>query len=320
MAELQVIALLFLLIGAAVGGAAVMTWFERRMLGIWQDRLGPNRVGPFGIVLVAADMLKLLGKHDWVPPFADRPVFIFAPTAIVIAMMLGFAVVPFTPDLVVIDMNIGLLFFLGMTSLAVYSVLLGGLASNNKYALLGGLRSAAQMVSYEVFMGLSLMGVVMLTGSFSLPAIVEAQTDWWFAVTQPLGLFVFVIAGLAESHRLPFDLPEAEHELTAGFHTEYGGMKFAMFMLGEYLGLILISCMITTLFFGGWLGPVLPPMVWFLLKTFVVILFFILLRAAIPRPRYDQLMSMGWKVMLPITLINLAITGAVALWIREGGA
>lgn len=320
MAELQVIALLFMLIGAAVGGAAVMTWFERRMLAIWQDRLGPNRVGPFGIVLVAADMLKLLGKHDWVPPFADRPVFIFAPTAIVIAMMLGFAVVPFTPELVVIDMNIGLLFFLGMTSLAVYSVLLGGLASNNKYALLGGLRSAAQMVSYEVFMGLSLMGVVMLTGSFSLPDIVEAQSDWWFAITQPLGLFVFVIAGLAESHRLPFDLPEAEHELTAGFHTEYGGMKFAMFMLGEYLGLILISCMITTLFFGGWLGPVLPPMVWFLLKTFVVILFFILLRAAIPRPRYDQLMSMGWKVMLPITLVNLAITGAIALWIREGVA
>lgn len=318
MAELQVIALLFLLIGAAVGGAAVMTWFERRMLGLWQDRLGPNRVGPFGIVLVAADMLKLLGKHDWVPPFADRPVFIFAPTAIVIAMMLGFAVVPFTPDLVVIDMHIGLLFFLGMTSLAVYSVLLGGLASNNKYALLGGLRSAAQMVSYEVFMGLSLMGVVMLTGSFSLLDIVTAQSDWWFALTQPLGLFVFVIAGLAESHRLPFDLPEAEHELTAGFHTEYGGMKFAMFMLGEYLGLILISCMITTLFLGGWLGPVLPPLVWFVLKTCVVILFFILLRAAIPRPRYDQLMSTGWKVMLPITLINLAMTGAIALWIRGG--
>jgi len=271
-------------------------------------------------VLVAADMLKLLGKHDWVPPFADRPVFIFAPTAIVIAMMLGFAVVPFTPNLVVIDMNIGLLFFLGMTSLAVYSVLLGGLASNNKYALLGGLRSAAQMVSYEVFMGLSLMGVVMLTGSFSLPDIVMAQSNWWFAITQPLGLFVFLIAGLAESHRLPFDLPEAEHELTAGFHTEYGGMKFAMFMLGEYLGLILVSCMITTLFLGGWLGPFLPPLVWFLFKTFLVILFFILLRAAIPRPRYDQLMSMGWKVMLPITLINLAITGAVALWIKEGAA
>jgi NADH-quinone oxidoreductase subunit H len=296
-----------------------MTWFERRMLGVWQDRLGPNRVGPLGIALVAADMLKLLGKHDWVPPFSDRPVFIFAPTAVVVAMLLGFAVVPYAPNVMVIDMNIGLLFFLGMTSIAVYSVLLGGLASNNKYSLLGGLRSAAQMVSYEVFMGLSLMGIVMLSGSFSLTQIVAAQEDLWFAVTQPLGLFVFLIAGLAESHRLPFDLPEAEHELTAGFHTEYGGMKFAMFMLGEYLGLILISCMITTLFLGGWLGPWLPPLLWFPIKTVIVILFFILLRAAIPRPRYDQLMSLGWKVMLPITLINLAATGGIALWMTEGG-
>ena len=319
MAELKIIGLLLLRLGGAVGVAAVMPWFERRVLGIWQDRLGPNRVGPFGIVLVAADMLKLLGKHDWVPPFADRPVFIFAPTAIVVAMLLGFAVVPYAPNVMVIDMNIGLLFFLGMTSIAVYSVLLGGLASHNKYSLLGGLRSAAQMVSYEVFMGLSLMGVVMLTGSFSLIDIVLAQEDLWFAVTQPLGLFVFVIAGLAESHRLPFDLPEAEHELTAGFHTEYGGMKFAMFMLGEYLGLILISCMITTLFLGGWQGPWLPPLVWFPIKTLAVILFFILLRAAIPRPRYDQLMSLGWKVMLPITLINLVVTGGVALWLSEGG-
>lgn len=302
---------------AAVGGAAVLTWFERRLLGVWQDRYGPNRLGPLGIGQVAADMLKLLTKHDWTPPFADRWVFIFAPTAIVVAMLLGFAVVPFGPDLHIIDVNIGLLFFLGMTSLAVYSVLLGGLASNNKYALLGGLRSAAQMVSYEVFMGLSLMGVVMLTGSFSLQDIVAAQSDGWYCISQGLGLFVFIIAGIAESHRLPFDLPEAEHELTAGFHTEYGGMKFAMFMLGEYLGLILISCMITTLFFGGWLGPFgaewLPPIVWFGIKTFIIICFFVLLRAAIPRPRYDQLMSLGWKVMLPITLVNLVITGAVAL-------
>jgi NADH-quinone oxidoreductase subunit H len=234
-------------------------------------------------------------------------------------MLLGFAVVPFGPGLQIIDVNIGLLFFLGMTSLAVYSVLLGGLASNNKYALLGGLRSAAQMVSYEVFMGLSLMGVVMLSGSFSMVDIVEAQRDGWYCFSQFLGLFVFVIAAIAESHRLPFDLPEAEHELTAGFHTEYSGMKFAMFMLGEYLGLILISCMITTLFFGGWLAPfsltMIVPIIWFSLKTFLVICFFILLRCAIPRPRYDQLMSLGWKVMLPITLINLVITGAVALWI-----
>jgi NADH-quinone oxidoreductase subunit H len=319
MSDVQTVLFALGVMVAAVGGAAVLTWFERRLLGIWQDRYGPNRLGPFGIFQVVADMLKLLTKHDWVPPFADRVVFIFAPTAIVVAMLMGFAVVPFGPNLHIIDVNIGLLFFLGMTSLAVYSVLLGGLASNNKYALLGGLRSAAQMVSYEVFMGLSLMGVVMLTGSFSLQDIVLAQQDMWYAVPQFLGLFVFLIAGIAESHRLPFDLPEAEHELTAGFHTEYGGMKFAMFMLGEYLGLILISSMIVTLFFGGWLGPWLPPLVWFGIKTFIVICFFILLRAAIPRPRYDQLMSLGWKVMLPLTLINLVVTGAIALYLHGGG-
>ena len=282
MSELDTIGFGLIIIAAAVGGAAFLTWFERRLLGVWQDRYGPNRLGPFGVLQVLADMVKLLTKHDWVPPFADRAVFIFAPTAIVVAMLLGFAVVPFGPELYVLDINIGLLFFLGMTSLAVYSVLLGGLASNNKYALLGGLRSAAQMVSYEVFMGLSLMGVVMLTGSFSLRAIVEAQRDLWYCIPQFLGLLTFLIAGIAESHRLPFDLPEAEHELTAGFHTEYGGMKFAMFMLGEYLGLLLISCMITTLFFGGWLGPWLPPFVWFCLKVFALILFLSLIHISEP--------------------------------------
>jgi len=318
MGEIQTILFGLLVLAGAVAGAAFLTWFERRLLGIWQDRPGPNRLGPFGVLQVVADMLKLLTKHDWVPPFADRIVFVFAPTTIVVAMLLGFAVVPFAPGLHILDVNIGVLFFLGMTSLAVYSVLLGGLASNNKYALLGGLRSAAQMVSYEVFMGLSLMGVVMLTGSFSLVDIVIAQEDGWYCYSQLLGLYVFLIAGIAESHRLPFDLPEAEHELTAGFHTEYGGMKFAMFMLGEYLGLILISCMITTLFFGGWLGPeFLPPLAWFTLKTGFFICFFILLRAAIPRPRYDQLMSLGWKYMLPLTLVNLAATGAIALWLQE---
>ena len=321
MSELMPVILALTILISGVAGAAVLTWFERRLLGVWQDRYGPNRLGPLGIGQVAADMIKLLFKDDWIPPFSDRVVFIFAPTAIVVAMMMGFAVVPFAPGMMIIDVNIGLLFFLGMTSLAVYSVLLGGLASNNKYALLGGLRSAAQMVSYEVFMGLSLMGVVMMTGSFSLVDIVEAQTEVWFCFTQILGLIVFVIAGIAESHRLPFDLPEAEHELTAGFHTEYGGMKFAMFMLGEYLGLMLISCMIVTLFFGGWHSPMfigdwLPPFFWFSLKTFIVICFFVLLRAAIPRPRYDQLMSLGWKVMLPITLVNILITGAVLLWME----
>ncbi len=297
-------------------GAALLVWFERRLLGLWQDRLGPNRVGLFGAGLAIADIIKLFAKEDWIPPFADRFVFVFAPTAIVMAMLLGFAVVPFAPDIHVADLNIGLLFFLGMTSLAVYSVLLGGLASNNKYALLGGLRSAAQMVSYEVFMGLSLMGVVMQAGTFSLVDIVLWQADnIWFFIPQFIGFLIFLIAGIAESHRLPFDLPEAEHELVAGFHTEYSGMKFGMFMLGEYLGVILISSMIATIFFGGWLGPdFLPPIFWFFLKSFAFICFFILLRAAIPRPRYDQLMSFGWKYLLPLTLINLLATGAILLW------
>jgi NADH-quinone oxidoreductase subunit H len=314
--EILIYLIIFGTLFGAMGGAAVLVWFERRLLGIWQDRPGPNRVGPLGIGLALADIIKLFAKEDWVPPFADRFVFVFAPTAVMMAMLLGFAVIPYAPGIYIVDINIALLFFLGMTSLAVYSVLLGGLSSHNKYALLGGLRSAAQMISYEVFMGLSVMGVVMLSGSFSLVDIVNAQENLWFVVSQFFGFIVFLIAGIAESHRLPFDLPEAEHELVAGFHTEYSGMKFGMFMVGEYLGLILISSMMTTIFFGGWLGPeFLPPIFWFGLKTFFVVCFFVLLRASIPRPRYDQLMSFGWKIMLPLTLINLMVTGAIALWL-----
>lgn len=301
-------------LGGALLSAALLIWWERRLLGFWQDRLGPNRVGPFGLLQIVADVVKLLTKHDWVPPFSDRVVFTLAPCAIAAAMMMGFAVVPFGPGLAVSDMNIGVLFFLAMTSIAVYGVLLGGLASNNKYSLIGGLRSGAQMVTYEVFMGLSIMGVVLLSGSFNLSDIVRAQENVWFVFPQVLGFVVFLIAGLAETHRLPFDLPEAEHELAAGFHTEYSSMKFGLIMVGEYLGVILTSTMVVTLFFGGWLGPgFLPPIVWFSLKTAFFVCGFILLRAAIPRPRYDQLMSLGWKILLPITLVNLLATGAIAL-------
>jgi NADH-quinone oxidoreductase subunit H len=297
--------------------AIVLVWWERRLLGFWQDRLGPNRLGPFGSLQIIADVIKMFTKDDWVPPFADRVVFVLAPLAIAAGMLMGFTVVPFGPGLYIIDLNVGILFFLAMTSLAVYGVLLGGLASNNKYSLLGGLRSAAQMVTYEVFMGLSLMGIVMQTGSFNLSAVVNAQQDVWYCVPQFLGLVVFVIAGIAEAHRLPFDLPEAEHELTAGFHTEYSGMKFGLIMIGEYLSVILTSAIIVTLFFGGWLGPdFLPPIIWFSLKTGLVICFFVLLRAAIPRPRYDQLMSLGWKILLPITLLNILVTGAILLWME----
>lgn len=296
--------------------SAFLIWVERRLIGLWQDRYGPNRVGPFGLLQVLADMLKILTKEDWVPPFAERPIFILAPTIVVIVMLTAFAVVPVAPGIGIVDLDIGLLFFLAMTSLAVYSVAFAGWASNNKYSLLGGMRSAAQMVSYEVFMGLSVMGVVMLAGSFNLRVIVEAQQDLWFFIPQFLGFVVFVVAGIAESHRLPFDLPEAEHELVAGFHTEYSGMKFGLFFVGEYIGIILISALIVTLFFGGWHGPLLPPVVWFGLKTFAFLCFFVLLRAALPRPRYDQLMAFGWKVMLPLTLLNLVVTGAIVLALR----
>jgi NADH-quinone oxidoreductase subunit H len=297
--------------------AAGLIWVERRLLALWQERLGPNRVGPFGLLQPLADAVKLLAKEDWIPPFADKPVFVLAPAIIMVTALMSFAVVPITPTVSVVDLDVGLLFFLAMSSLGAYSVVLGGWASGSKYALLGGLRSAAQILSYEVFMGLSLMGVVILAGSFNLREIVQAQEHLWFIGPQFLGFIVFFIAGLAETHRLPFDLPEAEGELVAGFHTEYSAMKFGMFFVGEYVGIILISALITVLFLGGWQGPWLPPWLWFFLKTMFFVCVFILLRAALPRPRYDQLMSYGWKAMLPIALLNLLATGAAVLATRS---
>jgi NADH-quinone oxidoreductase subunit H len=219
---------------ALLSVSAGLIWLERRLLALWQDRYGPNRVGPFGLLQVLADMIKIFSKEDWIPPFADKPVFVMAPAVIVVTVLLSFAIVPFAPGIAVVDLNIGLLFFLAMSSMGVYSVVLAGWSSNNKYALLGGLRAAAQMLSYEVFMGLSLMGVVLLAGSFNLREIVVAQQRLWFCIPQILGLLIFLIAGVAETRRLPFDLPEAESELVAGYHAEYSGMKFGMFFVGEY--------------------------------------------------------------------------------------
>ncbi|MBZ0157538.1 MAG: NADH-quinone oxidoreductase subunit NuoH [Alphaproteobacteria bacterium] len=306
---LIIFGLLFVLTTVSAG----LIWLERRLLALWQDRYGPNRVGPFGLLQVVADMIKIFAKEDWIPPFADKPVFVIAPAIIMVVTFLSFAVIPFAPGIEVVSLDIGLLFFLAMSSLGVYSVVLAGWSSDNKYSLLGGMRAAAQMLSYEVFMGLSLMGTVMLAGSFNIRDIVEAQRGLWFCIPQFFGMLVFFIAGVAETHRLPFDLPEAENELVAGFHTEYSGIKFGMFFVGEYLGITLISALITTLFFGGWLGPVLPPLVWFALKTFFFLCLFVLLRATYPRPRYDQLMAFGWKVMLPVALLNLVITGGIVL-------
>ena len=293
--------------------AALLSFIERRVLALWQDRYGPNRVGPFGMFQLVADMLKMFFKEDWTPPFADKLTFWIAPAVAMSALLIAFATIPITPDWGVIDLDIGILFFLALAGLAVYAVLFAGWSSNSKYALLGGLRSAAQTITYEVFMGLSVMGVVAMAGTFNLREIVLAQQDLWFIVPQFFGFITFAIAGVAVAHRSPFDLPEAEQELAAGYHTEYSGMKWGMFFVGEYVGVVVVSALLVTLFFGGWQGPLLPPIVWFMLKTGFFVMLFILIRAALPRPRYDQMMDAGWKICLPLTLLNLIITGAVVL-------
>ena len=291
--------------------APSLIWFERRLLALVQDRYGPNRIGPFGLGQVVADALKMFFKEDWIPPFADKRIFILAPALAMLTTLLSFAVVPVSPGVVVFDSSVGLLIFLGISSLGAYGIVLAGWSSNSKYALLGALRGSAQMLSYEVFMALSLMGVVAMSGSFNLGSIVEAQRSMWNIIPQFVGFVIFFIAALAETHRLPFDLPEAESELVAGFHSEYSGLKFGMFFVAEYIGITLMSAMMVLLFFGGWLGPWLPPWLWFVLKTYALISVFIILRGSLPRPRYDQLLAFGWKYLLPLSLLNLIITGGI---------
>ncbi len=302
------------MLGSCLTLAGMLIWVERRLLGVWQERYGPNRLGPGGCLQSLADMIKIFTKEDWIPPFADKAVFVITPAIVVITALMSFAVIPIAPNFVVADLNVGVLFFLAMSSLAAYSVIIGGWASNNKFAFLGSLRAIAQLLSYEVFMGLSLMGAVLLTGSFNLSDIVEAQRHQWFVIPQFLGFLGFFMAGLAEAHRTPFDMPEAEAELVAGYHSEYSGMKFGMFFVGEYLSILLLSAMTVILFFGGWHGPWLPPVVWFAVKMFGFIALIILIRAAWPRFRFDQLLSFGWKVVMPLALINLLVTGGVVLW------
>lgn len=299
--------------------AALMIIYERRMLALWQDRYGPNRVGWQGSLQLVADMLKIFFKEDWTPEFADKKIFTLAPAIAMFTALASFAIIPLSPTLGVADWNIGLLFFFAMAGLAVYAVMFGGWASANKFSLLGGLRSSAQTISYEVFLGLSLMGVVAMAGSFNLRDIVEAQTTVWNVVPQFFGFLTFVVAGVAVTHRHPFDQPEAEQELAEGYHVEYSGMKFGMFFIGEYVNVVLISALMTCLFFGGWLPPFgidipfIPPVVWFMLKTLFFMTLFVLARGSLMRPRYDQVMNFGWKVCLPVTLINLLVTAAVIL-------
>ncbi len=296
---------------------AYMTLMERKVLGHMQVRYGPNRVGPFGLLQPVADGIKLFFKEDIIVPHANRLIYIFAPTVIVITALVSYAVIPFGDsftilgqkvDLVVADVNVGLLYLFAISSLGVYGVAMGGWASNNKYSLLGAIRSSAQMISYELSLGLSVMGVLMITGSLSTVQIVEAQSKVWFIVYQPLGFIIYLISATAEMSRTPFDLTECENELVAGYQTEYSSMKFGLYYLAEYAHILVVSSLAVTLFFGGWQGPFLPPVIWFLIKVFIFIFFFLWVRATYPRFRFDQLMKLGWKVLFPLALLNIMLT------------
>ena len=320
-----VLAKLLLILIVVLSLAAYLVLAERKILGRMQLRYGPNRVGPFGFMQPLADLIKLLTKEDVVPDGADRWLFLIAPGLAAVTALLSFAVVPFSPPLkifgqqlpmVVCDLNIGVLYFLGLSSLAVYGIALGGWASSSKYALLGSIRGLAQLISYELSMGLSVVPVVLLARSFSLTDIVLAQKSAPFILLQPVAFLIFLVSVTAESKRIPFDLPEAEGELVAGFHTEYSGMRFGLFFVGEYINMIILSSMTTVLFLGGWLGPVLPPVAWFAIKMLAVCFFFIWVRGTLPRLRYDQLMHFGWKILVPLALLNVVITGGVLLWLK----
>ena len=310
--------LLFILLTAC----AYMTLLERRLLGKFQVRYGPNRVGPFGLLQPLADGLKLVFKESFMPAHVDVIVYWLAPAISMIAALFVYAVIPFGPEVTLFgqrvplrlaDVNVGILLVLATSSVGVYGIILGGWSSNNKYSLLGSLRSSAQLISYELALGLAVISVVLTAGSLSLVRIVEAQRHVWFVALQPLGFLIFLIAAVAETNRAPFDLPEAEQELIAGYQTEYGGFKFAMFYIGEYVAIVTMSALATTLFWGGWWGPLLPGLIWFVFKTLAFVFFFIWLRATLPRVRHDQLMALGWKFLIPLGLLNLVVTAVIVV-------
>ena len=324
-------------LGVLLTAVAYTVWLERKVVGHMQNRWGPTRVGPFGLLQPAADGLKFLFKEDLTPPHVYKPLFIAAPLIAVIFALTSIAVIPFGTSIVIggyliplqiTDVNTGLLLILGVTSIGVYGVALAGWSSNNKYSLLGGLRASAQMVSYEISLGLSLVGVLIMSGSFSLRTIVDAQAGhfWGFIPKwnifyggQIVAFFIYLMAAYAETNRIPFDLPEAETELVAGYHTEYSAMKFAMFFMAEYANMITVACIASLLFLGGWHGPLGGPpwlqallqIFWFMARVFVFLFVYISVRGTLPRFRYDQLMAFGWKFLLPLAIANLVITALV---------
>ena len=309
--------------------AAYMVLAERKILARIQNRYGPNRAGPYGLLQPLADVIKMITKEDIVPADVDKTIFLVAPVVVAGTVLLSFAIVPFGAPIEingnalpmpVIDLNVGVLYFLALSSLNVYGIALAGWSSGSKYSLLGGIRGSAQMISYELSMGLSIVPAVMLAGSFNLSDIIAAQGHLPFVVYSPAGFLIFLISIAAESKRIPFDLPEAENELVAGYHTEYSGMRFGLFYIGEYVNIIVLSALSVTFFLGGWLGPG-PSWLsffWFFLKSAIIAFSFIWMRATLPRLRYDQLMHMGWKYLVPLALMNILVTGALALYFRWG--
>ena len=296
-----------------------VSYFERKVIGHMQARLGPMRVGPHGLLQPIADVIKLFFKEDIIPSGADKPIFYIAPVIGVMAVLASLAVIPFWEGFSIADLNIGVLYILALSSVGAYSVILAGWASNSKYSFLGGLRSSAQVISYEIALGLSLVGVMMLSGSANLSDIVRAQSDYPFVLIQPIAFFVFLMSMIAETNRAPFDMPEAESELVAGYCAEYSGMRFGLFFMAEYVAMFIMSAIATVCFLGGWEGPQfwifahVPPIVWFLLKVYALIFFYFWIRATLPRYRYDQLMGLGWKLFIPLALVNVVVTGLVKL-------
>ncbi len=329
--------LIFIIFNILVLSAAFMVWMERKVCAYIQDRPGPNRVGPEGLLQPFADVIKLLFKEDLKPAAADTLVFLIAPVISTATAFAAFSVVPFGTEttlfgllseplrLEVTDVNVAVLVVFAIASMGIYGIVLAGWSSNSKYSLLGGLRSAAQMISYELSYGLALAAVVMLAGSLSLREIVTNQSGYWFHVIpkwyvflQPIGFIIFMTAGVAETNRAPFDFPEAEQELVAGYHTEYSSMSFALFFLAEYINMVTVSAVATSLYLGGWLGPLLPDWmgwIWFLVKVFALLFFYVWMRWTLPRYRYDQLMEFGWKVLLPVAVVNLIATAALVIWL-----
>lgn len=288
-----------------------INWMERKAVGRFQNRYGPNRVGPLGILQFVADAIKMFTKEDITPANADRVIFNLAPIIVVVPTFMVLAVLPFGRGMVAADLNIGFLYIVAISSLATIAILLAGWGSRNKYSLLGAMRIVAQMISYEVPMVLSALGVIMLTGSLSMVSIVEGQSRVPFILLQPLGFLIYFISAIAEVNRAPFDLPEAESEIIAGYHTEYSGMKYAMFLLAEYINAFIVSAIAATLFLGGWQGPLLPPYVWFFLKAYAIYFVLMWLRGTLPRLRIDQLMGLAWKFLVPLALANLLVMGLV---------